>query len=574
MGETIMAKAEKTVLELVSSIERGELVLPEMQREYVWTGPQVRDLLDSLYRGYPSGVILAWQTSSEVELSDFAIKTDQKSLDNPMLLLDGQQRLTSLSAVIRGVPVTVKRKNKPIDILFNLEHPDTLSYASEVKELVDEDEQIELESPDLVSPDAELMKRVSERAFVLSHKKLARLPNWVSVTEIFKTDGDGDILKKAGITNLDDPKFEKYSQRIQQVRNIKNYTYRLDILEKTLSYDEVTEIFVRVNSKGATLRGSDLALAQITAKWKGSLAIIKEAQEKCFHEGFEFSTGFLVKALISFATAQSEFQIVSSLRLESLQEAWKKTLEGLDYAFDFIKKNVGINHHSLLSSPFIVITTAYWASLRSFKIPENEIATMRKWLLLANAKGRYSRGSSETFLNQDLASLRDGNGPNQLLENLEQQVGNLFFTEVELRGKTARSGIFKTMFVAFKHDSAKDWWTGLQISPMAAGKKNQIQHHHIFPKKFMADKIPSGSINFLDDLSNLSFIGANTNNRISDSDPAKYLVPIAEKNPAALRLQQVPTDKHLWQASSFNEFLDERRKLLVNRLNAFIESDE
>lgn len=58
-----MAKAEKTVQELVNAIERGELLLPELQREYVWKGPRVRDLLDSLYRDYPSGVILTWQTS-------------------------------------------------------------------------------------------------------------------------------------------------------------------------------------------------------------------------------------------------------------------------------------------------------------------------------------------------------------------------------------------------------------------------------------------------------------------------------------------------------------------------------
>jgi uncharacterized protein with ParB-like and HNH nuclease domain len=92
-----MAKAEKTVPELVNAIERGELLLPELQREYVWKGPRVRDLLDSLYRDYPSGVILTWQTAEEVDLADFAVETEASKTKNPLLLLDGQQRLTSLS---------------------------------------------------------------------------------------------------------------------------------------------------------------------------------------------------------------------------------------------------------------------------------------------------------------------------------------------------------------------------------------------------------------------------------------------------------------------------------------------
>src|SRR3954468_20389237 len=101
-----MAKAEATVEELVSMIQRGELRLPEMQRRYVWRAPRVRDLLDSLYRGYPSGAILLWETDEPVPLQDFAISQESSPYASSRLLLDGQQRLTSLSAVVRGEPVT------------------------------------------------------------------------------------------------------------------------------------------------------------------------------------------------------------------------------------------------------------------------------------------------------------------------------------------------------------------------------------------------------------------------------------------------------------------------------------
>ena len=97
-----MAKAEASVEELVSMIQRGELRLPEMQRRYVWRSTRVRDLMDSLYRGYPSGAILVWDTDQDVPLQEFSVKQTVNPYQSTRLLLDGQQRLTSLSAVIRG----------------------------------------------------------------------------------------------------------------------------------------------------------------------------------------------------------------------------------------------------------------------------------------------------------------------------------------------------------------------------------------------------------------------------------------------------------------------------------------
>ena len=129
-----MAKSEMSVSQLVAQIEKGYIQKPEMQREYVWKSTRVRDLLDSLYRNYPSGTILLWEADNEVPTSEFAIKTEKAATSRPLLLLDGQQRLTSLSSVLRGEPVIVRdgRSFKKIDILFNLEHPDELSTFTDI----------------------------------------------------------------------------------------------------------------------------------------------------------------------------------------------------------------------------------------------------------------------------------------------------------------------------------------------------------------------------------------------------------------------------------------------------------
>src|SRR5690606_570568 len=136
------------------------------------------------------------------------------------------------------------------------------------------------------------------------------------------------FLKRAGISGFDDPRYEKYSQRLARLRGIRKYVYRMDVLERTLSYDEVTEIFVRVNSLGAKLRGSDLALAQLTAKWRHSLQTFLDFQSACAQNGIEIDLGLHLKNLKAFATGQTRFLTVGSPTMDVLQQAWKEACEG------------------------------------------------------------------------------------------------------------------------------------------------------------------------------------------------------------------------------------------------------
>ncbi len=226
-----MSKAEATVEELVGMIERGELRLPEMQRRYVWRSPRVRDLLDSLYRGYPSGAILLWETDEVVPLQEFAVAQQNNPYKSTRLLLDGQQRLTSLSAVIRGELVRVRGRKKPIDLLFNLEHPDQLATVTEVNENGDDDDDDDLGDDEADVNKDELQRRFDKMAFVVATQKLEQLPHWVKVTEVFKTDEDAPFLERAGIEKISDPRFKKYSQRLAKLRAIRKYMYRMDVLE-------------------------------------------------------------------------------------------------------------------------------------------------------------------------------------------------------------------------------------------------------------------------------------------------------------------------------------------------------
>jgi hypothetical protein len=566
-----MAKAEASVEELVGMIQRGELRLPEMQRRYVWRSPRVRDLVDSLYRGYPSGAILLWETDEVVPLQDMAVSQQSNPYTSTRLLLDGQQRLTSLSAIIRGEHVQVRGRRKPIELLFNLNHPDQLVVVTEVDEDGDdEDDDDDLVGDEADSSEDELQKRFDRMTFVVGTKKLEQLPHWVKVTEVFKTDSDAPFLKRAGVNGFDDPNYWRFSHRLARLRGIRKYSYRMDVLERKLSYDEVTEIFVRVNSLGAKLRSSDLALAQITAKWRNSLATFQEFQQHCAKMGFDLDLGLHLKNMIAFATGQSRFLTVGGLSLETLQKGWKESRQGLDFAMNFLKSNAGIDSPALLSSPFLLVALAYFGHKRDYNLSSQESDRLRYWVLVANAKGRFSRGSSETILDQDLASLRDGGGVDGMIDRLRLQMGRLDITAEELEGRNQRSALFKTMFLAFRDSGAKDWRSNLAIALDHSGSQHRLQFHHIFAKAVLKSSYTAREA---DDIANLAFIGGKTNRIISDKAPEIYIPPLIEKAGASgFEAQCIPTNPELLTLGGYKIFLAKRRLAIADRLNEFLDS--
>lgn len=556
-------------------IKRGEIRLPEMQRQYVWQKTKVRDLLDSLYREYPSGTILTWETDEPVSTQDFAVDQEATKQGDFQLLLDGQQRLTALSALLRGQPVTVSDRKSPIDILFNLEHPDNLEGTAEVSENKEIDGETDV-NPDESTADApndEIQERFNRMAFVVHSNKLANSPHWVSVTEVFSENSDKPFLKKAGI-NVNDERYDKYTDRLQKLRNIKDYTYRVHLLGREKSYEEVTEIFVRVNSLGTRLRSSDLALAQITAKWPGSLKLFQEFGEKCKKDGFDLDLSVHLRSLIVFASKQCRFKIVGNLSREQLEEAWKDAKQGIEFSIDFLRSNMDIDNPSLLSSSSIMIMLAAYAHSRNYRLKHSEDSYLKYYILVSNAKARYSKGSSETLLDQDLAAIYRKQGVNALLRILNTQVGRLEVAPEDLETSSNTSSYFKTMFMAFKKGGACDWHNRLTISLKHSGAQNVLQFHHIFPKSIL--KKSNLSPQKINDICNLAFIGGKTNRTINNKEPSEYFPEIIKQlgSNDQLSKQCIPDDPSLWRVEEYENFLKKRRELVADKLNHFLGHEE
>jgi hypothetical protein len=246
-----MEPTNRKIQALVDMLLNRELLLPEMQRKYVWRSTQVRDLLDSIYRDYPSGSILIWETDEVpiVKTHSFQ-KTAQNPIGKRLLLLDGQQRITSLATILTGSPIRIKEgtkiKEKAVDIYFNVDHPEEGNQAPEGIPRFEQGDLVEAKSDDGEFYPAKISKVESKRYFVLydaggegwsdeirdlseeskkelyfqiKNRAIESKPNWIAVTRLFK-EGVGSILRGLKI-GADHPDFDKYNRRLNQLFNRK-----------------------------------------------------------------------------------------------------------------------------------------------------------------------------------------------------------------------------------------------------------------------------------------------------------------------------------------------------------------
>ena len=354
-----MEPTNRKIQALIDMFLNQELLLPEMQRKYVWRATQVRDLLDSIYRDYPSGSILIWETENlpEVKTHSFE-KTSQLPIGKRLLLLDGQQRVTSLACILTGCNIRIKEgtkiKEKFVDIYFNIDHPeeDTKEIKEtsrfEVGDLIEAKwEDGEFYTGRISAVDnrryyivydggdegwSDEVRDLSEENkkelyFQIKNKKIENKPNWISVTKLFK-ESVGSILEDLKV-GYDHPNFKKYNQRLNQLYSCKeSYLYPVQII-RGKPYSEVTEIFIRVNTSGTRLRGSDLALAQITSAWPGSMRLFETFVDKCIEKDFYLDENFLVRCLVCIATDQSKFNKMGRMSSDNLKDSWELTKKGV-----------------------------------------------------------------------------------------------------------------------------------------------------------------------------------------------------------------------------------------------------
>jgi hypothetical protein len=195
--------------------------------------------------------------------------------------------------------------------------------------------------------------------------------------------------------------------------------------------------------------------------------------------------------LVVFATQQSRFRTVGKINQETLEKSWKLATNGLEFAINFVRSNAGIDNLSYLSSPFLLIPIAVYATLKNDKLTAKEESQLLRWLYYAHMRGHYSMGSSETILDADLSTLFKQKGLDELIAQLHLHVKKFPVEAEDLVTRGIRSPFFSMLYFVLRQNGAKGWWSGLKLSDKQVGKAHTIQYHHIFPKSVLRER-PEG----------------------------------------------------------------------------------
>lgn len=523
----MITSQDREIQSLVNDIRDGKLLLPELQRGYVWKSPQVRNLFDSLYRGYPSGQLLVWETDDLPYAKVVSVDGMSNDQRRPQLLLDGQQRLTSLSAVMLGRELQVQDDTRPIDVVFN----------------------------------------VFTEQFAIAGPRQSGETGWISVSKLF-TAGPMKVFREVK-KGLSDDEEDAVMERLTRLENIKTYKYRVNLLDQ-LTYEEVTDIFIRINSGGTVLSNADLALAQISSRWRGVTEALNTYQQDVKKRYFIWiDTSVLLRALSLLLTGQSSLGYFfrgdrGKIDITDLQQAWSRVIRGMNLALAFLAQNCRIDRLWMMPTNYIYVTLAGYFDRFGDAIDARSIRDLQRWVYMALIWSRYS-GSSETFLDQDYTALSKDDPIATMIQSIEDKSGRRPVTERELREQRKNSPFMVMSYVLARYANAQDWFNGVSV-----GGSTTLEFHHIFPKAVLRQRYQlRKDSRTVDQVANLAFLSKRVNLKISSTSPADYLQAIDASRRQA---QYVPSDPALWTLAQFEEFVLQRRHLLADGINKLLAS--
>lgn len=513
-------------------IDNGQMALPEFQRGYVWNRDQVRGLFDSIYRGHPIGGLLIWNTES---------KTSVHRGEGPLtagvvnMLLDGQQRITSLYGVIRGKPPKFFDGNSQAftGLRFHLE-TETFAFYQPMKMKDD--------------------------------------PLWIDVTELMQKgrNGLGEYLKHFSEQPELVPKIGDYAIRLGSLHGIKDIDLHIEEVtgaDKTLEI--VVDIFNRVNSSGTKLSKGDLALAKICAEWPEARDTMKAKLKEWDSAGYHFNLDWLLRSVNTVLTGEAKFQFLHDKSAEEIQEGLKRAMKHIDTCLYLISGRLGLDHDQVFFGRFGVPVMVRYLDQHSGPMDEKERDKLLFWFVQAGMWGRFS-GSTESFIDQDLAALEGQDRRlDKLLDQLRLWHGGLRVEPEHFTSWSLGARFYPVLYMLTRMGEARDWGTGLPLKDNLLGKMNQLEVHHIFPKAQLYKrnhKRPE-----VNALGNFCFLTKDTNLDISDRLPEQYFPEIEKAHPGALASQWIPSDPTLWKIENYREFLEARKSLLAAKVNRLME---
>lgn len=516
---------------ILDQIDLGSMALPKFQRSYVWNRDQVKSLMQSLYRKHPVGSLLVWVTKAETAQ---ARGNGVIAPGTVKLLLDGQQRMTSLYGIVRGKEPRFFEGNKQAftGLYFNLD-----------------DESFEFYMP----------------------MKMKDSPVWVSVTEVMETGAATMAGKFFEIENLRD-RSRIFLERLNRIDSIKEFDLHIEEVtgdDKTV--DVVVDIFNRVNTGGTKLSKGDLALAKICAEWPEAREQLNARLSKWRKVGFGFKLDWLLRCINATVTGESLFTSLEDVDTEKFADGLKRTEKSVDTILNLIASRLGLDHDRVLGSRYSFPLLARYLVQRNGKLHDHqERDRLLYWYVHTFLWGRYS-GSTESVLAQDLNAIKENDGAlERLIQLLRKDRGDLRLNANDFLGWSRGARFYPMLYMLTRVLHARDWLTGVELSNMLLGKFSSLQVHHIFPRALLYKH--NHKIGQVNAIANFTFLTAETNEIISNRTPEDYFVEVQAKQPGALESHWIPADPQLWKIDRFADFLAARRELLAQAANKFLDS--
>ena len=527
---------------ILDKIDENQLFIPAFQREYVWKRDDAKLLMDSLIKEYPTGTMLTWETSNPPELKGAHKYQDAQGAVK--LLLDGQQRITTLYMLIRGdLPpyyTAAEITKDPRSLYVNVETLE-LSYYQKIRMKDD--------------------------------------PRWRDITDIFQRKiRVFDIvrdLERHGVV-VDRKLEECIDTNMSVIGLITERPFPEQIIPVNATIREAIDIFYKVNASGVSLTDAELALAQISGYWPEARDTFKAKLSELAGQGFVLKLDFIVYALLGcmYHMGSDMSKLHGGENREEIQKVWaildKKIL---DYVMNFLRTRAFVDHTSEINSIYAVIPIiVFFFDKRDETVPDEQLWRIVKWFYYSQVRARYVSQLAQK-LDFDLRITAESERPFEELLTIMAEERRLEILPDEFVGRSVSHPFFALMRWYLKSREAICLSTGLGIR-QNMGKDYQLESDHIFPYSRLKEK-GYGLGNRIkyalaQEFTNRAILTRDANRKKAAKPPADYLNETDRQFPGALEKQCIPLDKTLWEMDCYQDFLTARRKLLAEQLNGYL----
>ena len=572
MSKTVFTKVDYDLDSLTKYIGLGEIGLPDIQRPFVWKNVKVRDLFDSMYKGYPVGYLLFWKNG--VNPDTRTIGTDSKQKPPRLVIVDGQQRLTSLYAVVKNVAVV--RDN------FETEHIHIAFNPVEEKFEV---------------ADAAIRR---DKAFIPDISIL-----WSEKTDLFEVV-DNYLDGLTTVREVSQNELKRIRKAISNLYGLLNFPFTVLELAADIDEESVSDVFVRINSKGTPLNQADFILTLMSVFWNEGRAKLEsfcrdsrnpsKGDASSFNHYVEPSPEQLLRVAVGLAFKRARLKYVYSIlrgkdletekfseerriqQFEYLKDAQERTIN-LQYWHDFMSsiRSAGFRSSKMISSQNNILFSylLYLIGRTEYKVSEFDLRqAIARWFFMSSVTGRFT-GNAETVMESDLARLRDIStavGFVQMLNHVCDITLNDDFWSFSLPNDLATSSPRSPSLFAYHAAlillDANVLFSRTKISelldPAVQSNRSLVERHHLFPKGFLS-KLGITSIRETNQIANYALVEWGDNSQISDSPPVDYLPEMKKRYGQSEldRMYQYHALPDNWEQLEYREFLERRRELIA-----------